>query len=57
VHYHFLSASCCARRLKTTDAADAEAAHDIGAIELKASKQHMINAAVATAANTYCIIR
>ena len=40
-----------------TDAADAVATHDIGAIELKASKHDRINAMIAIAANTYCIIR
>jgi hypothetical protein len=40
-----------------TDAADAVATQDIGARELKASKQARIKAIIAIAANTYCIIR
>jgi hypothetical protein len=40
-----------------TEAADAVATHDIGAIELKASKQDLMKAMIAIAAKTYCIIR
>lgn len=55
--FGLLSVSWRALRPNIIDAAEAEATHDIGARELKASKHDRINTIIAIAANRYCIIR
>lgn len=56
-YFDLFSVSCRTLRPNMTDAADAVATQDNGARELNASKHDRINAIIAIAANTYCIIR
>lgn len=55
--FELLSVSWRALRPNIIDAADAVATQDNVAVELKASKHARMNAIIAIAANTYCIIR
>ncbi len=55
--FELLSVSWRSLRWNITDATDAVATQDIGARELKASKQARINAIIAIAAKRCCIIR